>query len=144
MSASGARTAPDFTVSADSDSLTASGRTVKTIKLTASGKADIANPSANVSLTGSVNDQPLDIKAALVTSDGKRSINGFLVSLGDNKVSGDLALDDKFMPLGTLTLDAPAIAERTRVITTWPSPLSPSTRAEEGVSRTVRMSGCRL
>ncbi|MBZ9707178.1 translocation/assembly module TamB domain-containing protein [Mesorhizobium sp. ESP7-2] len=109
LSATGAITAPDFTVSADSDSLTASGRTVKAIKLTASGKADITNPSANVSLTGAVNDQPLDIKAALVTSEGKRSINGFLVSLGDNKVSGDLALDDKFMPLGTLTLAAPAI-----------------------------------
>ncbi|RUX90953.1 translocation/assembly module TamB, partial [Mesorhizobium sp. M7D.F.Ca.US.004.01.2.1] len=109
LSASGAMTAPDFTVSADSDSLTASGRTVKTIKLTASGKADIASPAANVSLTGTVNDQPLDIKAALVTSEGKRSINGFLVSLGDNKVSGDLALDDKYMPRGTLTLDAPAI-----------------------------------
>ncbi|TPJ15772.1 translocation/assembly module TamB [Mesorhizobium sp. B2-7-3] len=109
LSASGAMTAPDFTVSANSDSLTASGRTVKAIKLTASGKADITNPSANVSLTGAVNDQPLDIKAALVTSEGKRSINGFLVSLGDNKVSGDLALDDKFMPLGTLTLAAPAI-----------------------------------
>ncbi|MBZ9978456.1 translocation/assembly module TamB domain-containing protein [Mesorhizobium sp. BR-1-1-10] len=109
LSASGAMTAPDFTVSANSDSLTASGRTVKAIKLSASGKADITNPSANVSLTGAVNDQPLDIKAALVTSEGKRSINGFLVSLGDNKVSGDLALDDKFMPLGTLTLAAPAI-----------------------------------
>ncbi|RUX24547.1 translocation/assembly module TamB, partial [Mesorhizobium sp. M7A.F.Ca.US.011.01.1.1] len=109
LSASGAMTAPDFTVTADSDSLTASGRTVKTIKLTASGKADITSPAANVSLTGSVNDQPLDIKAALVTSEGKRSINGFLVSLGDNKLSGDLALDDTYMPLGTLTLDAPAI-----------------------------------
>ncbi|MBZ9754075.1 translocation/assembly module TamB domain-containing protein [Mesorhizobium sp. ESP6-5] len=109
LSASGAMTAPDFTVSANSESLTASGRTVKAIKLSASGKADITNPSANVSLTGAVNDQPLDIKAALVTSEGKRSINGFLVSLGDNKVSGDLALDEKFMPLGTLTLAAPAI-----------------------------------
>ncbi|MER9841485.1 translocation/assembly module TamB domain-containing protein [Mesorhizobium australicum] len=109
LSASGAMTAPDFNVSANSDSLTASGRTVKAIKLTASGKADITNPSANVSLTGAVNDQPLDMKAALVTSEGKRSINGFLVSLGDNKVSGDLALDEKFMPLGRLTLAAPAI-----------------------------------
>ncbi|QPC92161.1 translocation/assembly module TamB domain-containing protein [Mesorhizobium sp. INR15] len=110
LTASGARTAPDFSVSATSGSLTASGRTVKDIKLTASGKADITNPAANVSLTGSANDQPLDIKAALVTSEGKRSVNGLLISLGDNKVSGDLALDDKFMPLGTLTLAAPDIA----------------------------------
>lgn len=109
LTASGARSAPDFSVSADSDSLTASGRTVKTVKLTAKGKADIASPAADVSLTGSVNDQPLDLKASLVTSDGKRSINGLSLALGDNKVSGDLALDDSLLPLGTLMLDAPDI-----------------------------------
>ncbi|RWJ48322.1 MAG: translocation/assembly module TamB, partial [Mesorhizobium sp.] len=106
LTASGARTAPNFSVSADSDSLTASGRTVRTIKLAATGKADIANPAADVSLTGSVNDQPLDLRASLVTRDGKRSLNGFSLSLADNKVSGDLALDDSLLPLGTLTLEA--------------------------------------
>ncbi|CCV14883.1 translocation/assembly module TamB domain-containing protein [Mesorhizobium sp. STM 4661] len=109
LTASGARSAPDFSVSADSDSLTASGRTVKTVKLSAKGKADIASPAADVSLTGSVDDQPLDLKASLVMSDGKRSINGLSLALGDNKVSGDLALDDSLLPLGTLTLDAPDI-----------------------------------
>jgi translocation and assembly module TamB len=109
LSASGARTAPEFSVSADSDSLTASGRTVKQIKLSATGKADIANPAADVSLTGSVNDQPLDLRASLVTSDGKRSLNGLSLSLADNKVSGDLVLDDSLLPLGTLTLEAPDI-----------------------------------
>ncbi|RWP46444.1 translocation/assembly module TamB domain-containing protein [Mesorhizobium sp.] len=106
LTASGARTAPDFSVSADSDSLTASGHTVKTIKLAATGKADIANPAADVSLTGSVDDQPLDLRASLVTRDGKRSLNGLSLSLADNKVSGDLALDDSLLPLGTLTLEA--------------------------------------
>ncbi|RUU99593.1 translocation/assembly module TamB [Mesorhizobium sp. M6A.T.Cr.TU.017.01.1.1] len=106
LTASGARTAPDFSVSADSDSLTASGHTVKAIKLAATGKADIANPVADVSLTGSVDDQPLDLRASLVTRDGKRSINGLSVSLADNKISGDLALDDSLLPLGTLTLEA--------------------------------------
>lgn len=106
LTASGARTAPDFSVSADSDSLTASGHTVKTIKLTATGKADIANPAADVSLTGSVDDQPLDLRASLVTRDGKRSLNGLSLSLADNKISGDLALDDSLLPLGTLTLEA--------------------------------------
>ncbi|CAN7517378.1 translocation/assembly module TamB domain-containing protein [Mesorhizobium sp. LjNodule214] len=110
LTASGARWAPDFSVSANSASLTASGRTVKDIKLTASGKADVASPAADVSLTGSVDGQALDIKAALVTSDGKRSIKGLSLSLGDNKVSGDLVLDDKLLPLGTLTLSAPDVA----------------------------------
>jgi translocation and assembly module TamB len=109
LTASGARWAPDFSVSADSASLTASGRTVKDIKLTASGKADVASPAADVSLTGSVDGRLLDIRAALATSNGKRSIKGLSLSLGDNKVSGDLALDDKLLPLGTLTLAAPDI-----------------------------------
>ncbi|AZO12145.1 MULTISPECIES: translocation/assembly module TamB domain-containing protein [unclassified Mesorhizobium] len=110
LTASGPRWAPDFSVSADSASLTAAGRTVKDIKLSAKGKADIANPSADVALTGSVEEQSLDIRASLVTAAGKRSIKGLSLSLGDNKVSGDLALDDHFLPLGTLTLAVPDIA----------------------------------
>ncbi|TIV56825.1 MAG: hypothetical protein E5V89_34960, partial [Mesorhizobium sp.] len=55
-------------------------------------------------LTGSAEEQPLDIRASLVTADGKRSIRGLSLALGDNKVSGDLALDDQFLPIGTLTL----------------------------------------
>ncbi|WFP60051.1 translocation/assembly module TamB domain-containing protein [Mesorhizobium sp. WSM4904] len=109
LTASGPRWAPDFSISADSASLTAAGRTVKDIKLSTNGKADIANPSADVSLTGSVEEQPLDISASLVTADGKRSIRGLSLSLGDNKVSGDLALDDQYLPLGTLTLAVPDI-----------------------------------
>lgn len=110
LTASGPRWAPDFSISANSESLTASGRTVKDIKLTATGKADIASPAADVSLTGTANDQLLDIKASLVTTNGKRSIKGLSLSLGDNKVSGDLVLDDSLLPLGTLTLAAPDIA----------------------------------
>ncbi|TIQ37789.1 MAG: translocation/assembly module TamB [Mesorhizobium sp.] len=109
LTASGPRWAPDFSISADSASLTAAGRTVKDIKLSTKGKADIANPSADVSLTGSVEEQPLDISASLVTADGKRSIRGLSLALGDNKVSGDLALDDQYLPLGTLTLAVPDI-----------------------------------
>ncbi|WP_296745023.1 translocation/assembly module TamB domain-containing protein [Mesorhizobium sp.] len=110
LTASGPRWAPDFSVSADSASLTAAGRTVKDIKLSAKGKADIANPTASVSLTGNAEGQPLDISASLVTADGKRSIKGLNLSLGDSKVSGDLVLDDRYLPLGTLTLAVPDIA----------------------------------
>lgn len=109
LTATGPRSAPDFSVSADSASLTAAGRTVKDIKLSAKGKADIVNPSADISLTGNAEGQALDIEASLVTADGKRSIKGLSLALGDNKVSGDLVLDDKFLPLGTLTLAVPDI-----------------------------------
>ncbi|WP_027167605.1 translocation/assembly module TamB domain-containing protein [Mesorhizobium sp. WSM3224] len=109
LTTSGPRWAPDFSVSADSASLTAAGRTVKDIRLSAKGKADIANPSADVSLTASAEGQALDIAASLVTADGKRLVRGLTLALGDNKVSGDLALDDQYLPLGTLTLAVPDI-----------------------------------
>ncbi|RWF31745.1 translocation/assembly module TamB domain-containing protein [Mesorhizobium sp.] len=110
LTASGPRFAPDFSVSADSASLTAAGRTVKDVKLSAKGKADIASPQADIALTGAVEEQALDIRASLVTSEGKRSIKGLSLALGDNKVSGDLALDDHLLPQGTLTLAVPDIA----------------------------------
>ncbi|TIQ82712.1 MAG: translocation/assembly module TamB, partial [Mesorhizobium sp.] len=105
LNAQGAGTAPDLSLTVDSERLSVAAREITGLKLTATGKGDIASPAADISLTGSVNDEPLDFKASLVTRQGKRSINGLSLSLGDNKVSGDLALDDRFLPLGTVALD---------------------------------------
>ncbi|TIT84498.1 MAG: hypothetical protein E5W55_34215, partial [Mesorhizobium sp.] len=77
--------------------------------LTATGKADAANPAANVQLTGNVAGQPLQGNAVLATTNGKSAINGLLLSLGSNKISGDLALDEAFVPEGTVSLDLPDI-----------------------------------
>ncbi|TIP84719.1 MAG: translocation/assembly module TamB, partial [Mesorhizobium sp.] len=110
LNAQGAGTAPDLSLTVDSDRLSVAAREITGLKLTATGKGDIASPAADISLTGSFNDEPLDFKASLVTRQGKRSINGLSLSLGDNKVSGDLALDDRFLPLGTVALDLPDIS----------------------------------
>ncbi|RWN89110.1 MAG: translocation/assembly module TamB, partial [Mesorhizobium sp.] len=110
LNAQGASTAPDLSLTVNSDRLSVAAREITGLKLTATGKGDIASPAADISLTGSVNDEPLDFKASLVTRQGKRSINGLSLSLGDNKVSGDLALDDRFLPLGTVALDLPDIS----------------------------------
>ena len=84
-------------------------REIAGLKLTATGKADAANPAANVPLTGNVAGQALQGSAVLATADGKSAINGLLLSLGKNRISGDLALDEKFVPVGTVTLDLPDI-----------------------------------
>ncbi|TGR16723.1 hypothetical protein EN839_33520, partial [Mesorhizobium sp. M1C.F.Ca.ET.196.01.1.1] len=73
------------------------------------GKADAANPAANVQLTGTVAGQNLQGSAVLATTNGSRAINGLLLSLGPNKISGDLALDDAFVPVGTVLMDLPDI-----------------------------------
>ena len=85
----------DLSLTVDSDRLSVAEREITGLKLTATGKADAANPAANVQLTGNVAGQALQGSAVLATSDGKRAINGLLLSLGKNKISGDLALDEQ-------------------------------------------------
>ncbi len=94
--------APDLSLTVNSDRLLVAEREITGLKLTATGKADAANPAANVQLTGNVAGQALQGSAVLATADGKSAINGLLLSLGKNKISGDLALDDAFVPVGTI------------------------------------------
>ncbi|RWD39505.1 MAG: hypothetical protein EOS36_33520, partial [Mesorhizobium sp.] len=68
-------------------------REITGLKLTATGKADASNPAAIVQLTGNVAGQPLQGNAVLATTGGKSAINGLLLSLGSNRISGDLSLD---------------------------------------------------
>jgi len=69
----------------------------------------MANPAATISLAGNVAGQALSGSAELATRNGQRSIKGLSLSLGQNKVSGDLLLDEAFTPEGTVLLDLPDI-----------------------------------
>ncbi|TIU24323.1 MAG: translocation/assembly module TamB, partial [Mesorhizobium sp.] len=109
LNAQGSSTAPDLSLTVDSDRLSVAEREITGLRLTATGKADAANPAANVQLSGNVAGQALQGSAVLATSDGKRAINGLLLSLGKNRISGDLALDNAFVPSGTVALDLPDI-----------------------------------
>src|SRR5690606_17158344 len=88
---------------------TVAGHRITGLELRAAGKADVANPAADVSLKGAVEGQPLDGTATLRTVDGRREINGLALTLGPARIGGDLVLDDKFLPIGTLDIDLPEI-----------------------------------
>ncbi|RWM79412.1 MAG: translocation/assembly module TamB, partial [Mesorhizobium sp.] len=109
LNAQGASTAPELSLTVNSDRLSVAEREITGLSLTATGKADAANPAANVQLTGNVAGQPLQGSAVLATSDGRRAIDGLLLSLGKNRISGDLALDEAFVPEGSVALDLPDI-----------------------------------
>ncbi|WP_395450766.1 hypothetical protein ACHMW7_13735 [Aminobacter sp. UC22_36] len=109
LTAKGARTAPDISLTVTSDRIEAAAREITGLSLIATGKIDPANPAANVKLSGNVAGQPLQGSAVLATADGRREIKGLSLSLGDNKLSGDLVLDQDFAPLGTVTIDMPDI-----------------------------------
>ncbi|TJV84108.1 MAG: translocation/assembly module TamB, partial [Mesorhizobium sp.] len=109
LNAQGPIMAPDLSLTVNSDRLSVAAREITGLKLTATGKADAANPAADVQLTGNVAGQPLQGNAVLATANGKSAINGLLLSLGPNKIFGDLALDEAFVPVGTVSLDLPDI-----------------------------------
>jgi translocation and assembly module TamB len=109
VSATGAPAAPDFSAIISSDKFTAAGRDITGLVLSASGKADLANPAANVTIKGNVAGQALAGEAALKTANGERRIDGLSLTLGSNKISGDLALDEAFVPEGALAFTLPDI-----------------------------------
>lgn len=109
LSAKGEPAMPDVSLTVDSDRLMIADREITGLKLTANGKADAANPAANVTLAGNVAGQALTGGAALTTSGGQRAIKGLTLSLGENKISGDLALDEAFVPEGAIAIDLPDI-----------------------------------
>jgi translocation and assembly module TamB len=110
ISAKGGPAAPDVSATVSSSRLMAAGREITGLALTVNGKADMANPSASVSLTGNVAGETLAGQAALNTANGERRIEGLSLTLGPNKINGDLVLDQTFVPEGTLSLDLPDIA----------------------------------
>lgn len=109
VTAQGALATPDVSLTMMSDRIEAAGREIAGLKLTAAGRADMANPAADVSLTGTVGGEALDGKANLSTSNGRREVKGLTLSLGQNRIAGDLMLDDKFLPLGTVNFQLPDV-----------------------------------
>ncbi len=108
--ASGSFAAPDVSVMAESEGIRFMGREVSALKLTAAGKADAANPAADISLTGSLGGETVSAKGAVALADGRPAISGLTLALGANRVSGDLVLGEDFLPIGTLALELPDIA----------------------------------
>ena len=109
ISASGARSAPDISATISSDKFTAAGREITGLQFSAKGKADMANPAATVSITGNVAGEALAGAAVLKTADGQRRIDGLSLTLGANTITGDLVLDETFVPEGALAFTLPDI-----------------------------------
>ncbi|WP_442582988.1 translocation/assembly module TamB domain-containing protein [Mesorhizobium sp. ASY16-5R] len=108
--ATGALAAPDVALSVTSEKLGFGGRAIDDLDLKAAGKVDLANPQASVTLKGSFQGEALDGKAVVATSDGKREVRDLDFSLGPNRISGALSLDDSFAPAGTVNFDLPELA----------------------------------
>ena len=109
LSAKGPIASPEVSLTVASDKVETTGREISGLQLTATGVADMARPSADVSLKGTVAGEALAGTATLRTEDGRREIKGLSLALGDNRISGDLSLDAAFVPIGTVEFTLPDV-----------------------------------
>jgi translocation and assembly module TamB len=109
LTAAGERAAPDLVFELTSAGLSVADRQINDLRVEAKGRADFANPSASVTIDGTVGGVPLKGNAVLETSGSQRTVRDLLVTLGENRIEGDLTLGADFVPLGTLSLKLPDI-----------------------------------
>ncbi|MCA0380472.1 MAG: dihydroxy-acid dehydratase [Actinobacteria bacterium] len=93
LAADGPLLAPQVKLDLNGDKIESSGQTITGLKLSASGLANPADPAADVTLSGRVGDQDLTGAARLATANGRRQVSKLNLSLGQNRISGDLDLD---------------------------------------------------
>lgn len=105
--ASGELAAPQFQLSLSGERIESAGRAITDFDLEASGVADPAQPSAELSLSGSVEGEALRGTAALGGGETQRSLDALDITLGDSRITGDVQLDENFLPLGTLKVSIP-------------------------------------
>lgn len=85
------------------------GRTLSDLVLTLDGTADRESPSGNLTATGAIGGQPINVKSSIVSENGTISIPSIDAQIGENVLSGALKLDTNFLPDGTVKFDFPDI-----------------------------------
>lgn len=107
VEAKGKASAPDMMLTVAADRIEAVNRAITGLELTASGAVDPASPAARVKLKGDIAGSALSGSAELRTTGGRRVVDDLALSLGDNRISGSLVLDDAFVPEGTIDFTLP-------------------------------------
>ncbi|MBO0904373.1 translocation/assembly module TamB domain-containing protein [Jiella sonneratiae] len=103
LTASGPVAKPDVDLTVDGNGLSINGRELANLTVKATGTLDPASPRAKIDIAGVIDGQPLEGKAELTTQDGgERRLSGLVVRQGPNRITGDLVLNENFLPVGTL------------------------------------------
>ncbi|TFF24952.1 hypothetical protein E3C22_06090 [Jiella endophytica] len=103
LTASGPTEKPDVNLTVDGNGLSINGRELANLTVRATGTLDPASPRASVDISGVIDGQPLEGKAQLTTeASGERKLSGLVIRQGPNRITGDLVLNENFLPIGTL------------------------------------------
>ena len=110
LSASGEIARPQVKLSVSSDRMTVAGRDIESLELEAEGMADRVSPTGSFRLSGTVGGKPLTGQATLAPRDGRPVMNDLRLSLGENRLEGQLALAEGLLPDGEVSFTFPEIA----------------------------------
>jgi translocation and assembly module TamB len=90
-------------------SLVMAGRRLSDLDATLSGTADPKSPQAEVTATGKIDGQAINISTNIQSADGRTLLPSIVANVGNNRLTGHVELSNTFAPTGTLSFDFPDI-----------------------------------
>lgn len=107
LSATGPVQGLDVSAKVTSSGATLSGRTLSDLVVTLTGKAVADSPSGELTATGALDGQPINVRSNITSEGGRISIPVIEAEIGPNTLKGSLALAPNFMPDGTIRFNFP-------------------------------------
>ena len=83
------------------------GRAISDLNVSLTGTADPNAPKAQLTATGKIDGQKIDIGADILQQEGVTSLPSIKANVGSNTLNGHVALSQTFAPTGALTFDLP-------------------------------------
>lgn len=96
-------------LSLKSEAAVAAGRKLENLSVEIDGTADRSVPKGTLKMSGTLDGQPIEGAADLVSKDGRSEIPALAVTVGANRIEGALRFSPAFAPSGTLSFDLPEI-----------------------------------
>ncbi|WP_119259091.1 translocation/assembly module TamB domain-containing protein [Shinella zoogloeoides] len=107
LSANGPLSGPDVSAKITSSGATLSGRTLSDLVVTLKGKAVADSPSGELTATGALDGQAINVRSSITSEGGRISVPVLEAEIGPNTLKSSLALAPNFMPDGTIRFDFP-------------------------------------
>ncbi|AHK42586.1 MULTISPECIES: translocation/assembly module TamB domain-containing protein [Ensifer] len=90
-----------------SSGATLAGRTLSDLTIKADATANQSSPQAKLTATGALDGQPIDVRADVVSKDGRTSIPVLEATIGENTLNGAINFTPDFKPDGTVDFNLP-------------------------------------
>ncbi|MBB3996613.1 translocation/assembly module TamB domain-containing protein [Aureimonas pseudogalii] len=110
LNASGTTSAPMIDLTASASDLLVAGRSLNDLNARIQGTFAPDAPSGTIAVGGTYNGAPLALTADLASEGGQRLLRNLLLRQGENRIEGQLALDDENRPSGNLRIAVPNAA----------------------------------